>query len=558
MTVILAWVLLWRELTIQPVLQSDAENVINVTAAFWAASVLWWALVRSEVVRITPRLNVLGIVVNLIIISAQTKVAFTLLIMLNAVLPLISIAVNALYGKRAFRISLFATFVILMVTAPPGFWISRTAYAVYAIGLTIGLPLMVARLINALRDATIESVLARDAQRRFVSAMSHELRTPLNSLTNCAVLIETRNMDEDQRSLVDAVTQSANALLHRVNDVLDVAGIESGRMNPRVESFQLRQVVQMVKAVCQLPADEKGVKFRILEHDAGKLTLVTDGGRLEQAITNLVTNAIKFTPPGGSVTLEVNHRRDNEQGRCHLRVRVIDTGVGIPESKREEIFRPFHQVDNGPSRRSDGVGLGLFIVKSIVDMLEGRIQVSANPGGGTIFEMQFELPMASEAGGVMNHLDNQALLKHHFELMPRLRCSVFEDIHSNRLVLIRMLELAGHEVVMHTLGNDALIPVVNSDLVLLDLNMPGLSGYDVLAQMEEHALQTPVLILTADASASMTEFAHYPFVKGIVIKPITFALLLEGIAAAVPLNVPSRVQAPTPPDDEPVALSLTA
>lgn len=528
MSLVLAWVVLWKEIGPQPVLVADAVAVFPATVAIFVLSLLWWLAVRFKLASPGPRADAVGTVANLLAIAVLLKPAFILLITLNALLPFIAISVGARYGTRAFHASLLAIFVILLVTAPDGYWLSRPAYALYAVVLTIGLPLMVGRMLNALRDATIEAVVARDAQSRFLATMSHELRTPLNSLTNCAVLIDLEQLKPDQRELMQAVTCNANALLGRVNEVLDVAGIDGGRMTLVKEPFRIAQVVRTVYAVCDVQAREKGVDLDVSLASDAAVSAISDGGRIEQAITNLVSNAIKFTPSGGRVSLRVERRPDPRPGHASLRVTVADTGIGIPAHRKADIFKPFHQISEGAGRRFDGVGLGLYIVQSISEMLDGQICVADNRGGGAVFTWDFALPLSDERGAAEPDSVLEALAQHRRTHSP-LRIVAFEDVASNRLVLGRMLEMAGHKVEFHEDGQDALARVRGADLVFLDLHMPGKSGYSVMDELRsarEEGLP-PCVLVTAEISKRSVQAAQEAGMYAFLSKPIVATKLLD-------------------------------
>lgn len=532
--IVLVWVYFWRTGP-QPLLVQEANAVFPWTLGIFIASTLWYAVLRGGIVKPAPWMDAGGVVANLIFIAIQLKLAFILLITLNALLPFISIAVGARFSKRAFLASLIATFAILIATAPGGYWLSRPAYALYAITLTIGLPLVIARILNALRDATIESIQARDAQSRFISTMSHELRTPLNSLTNSAILIDVQHLAPDQQVLMQSVTYNANALLHRVNEVIDVAGIERGRMRLHEESFRILHIVRTVQAVCSVPAKETGVRFTVEMGEGSAINLVGDGGRIEQAITNLVSNAIKFTPSGGEVKLEIARLASQNPHMARIMFRVTDTGIGIPDEKKPEIFAPFHQVSDGPTRRYGGIGLGLHIVRSISDLMGGELSVTDNPRGGTIFTWTLDLKLSCDQAAAVTQTVHEALQQHR-ETHDQLNCVVFEDAMSNQLVIQRILELAGHKVTFHETGDDALEKIQGADLVFLDLHMPGKSGYDVLEQLDRAGAGVdlpPLIITSADTTATALDTARSEVVSGLLSKPLSPMKLLDMIDKVV-------------------------
>jgi len=531
LTFVLIWVLGWCYGP-QPILVADAWSVLPWAIGILTISVLWLLAIRSKVVRSSPWVDGAGLAANLIFITIFAQKAFYLLISANALLPFSSIAVAVRFGNRLFYVCLAVTLVILFTAGPPGYWIGRPAYAIYAVALTVALPMLIARILNALRYATLQSIRAREAQTRFIGTVSHELRTPLNSLTNCAVLIDPEPLRPQDRTLLQALTYNANALLHRVNDVLDMAAIDGGQLRLQPESVHVGELVRAVHAICNGQASEANVRLVVEVAEGAGVAVIGDAGRMEQALTNLVSNAIKFSP-GGEVSLSVSGSTIEEFDMVELRFVVTDNGVGIPAGQKERIFEPFRQLDQGPGRGHGGVGLGLYIVRKISDLMGGDLRVSDNPGGGTVFAWCLRLPISLEQqhmGGV-SVLDSLAVHRH---LFPTLRCVVFEDTPSNQLVIGRILELAGHSVTFHDRGNDALqkIAAAEADLVFLDLHMPGMSGLEVLrgiAEARKTAYIPPIVVLTADVTKNAADASFASGVAAYLVKPLSATKLLAVI-----------------------------
>jgi len=531
LTFVLVWVLAWCYGP-QPILVADAWSVLPWAISILAVSVLWLLAIRAKLVSSGPWVDGVGLAANLIFITIFAQKAFYLLISANALLPFSSIAVAVRFGNRMFYVCLAVTLVILFTAGPPGYWIGRPAYAIYAVALTVALPMLIARILNALRYATLQSIRAREAQTRFIGTVSHELRTPLNSLTNCAVLIDPEPLRPQDRTLLQALTYNANALLHRVNDVLDMAAIDGGQLRLQPESVHVGELVRAVHAICNVQANETKVRLVVeVAEDAG-VAVIGDAGRMEQALTNLVSNAVKFSP-GGDVSLTVSGTTIGDFDMVELKFVVADNGVGIPADQKERIFEPFRQLDQGPGRGHGGVGLGLYIVRKISDLMGGEVRVSDNPGGGTVFTWCLRLPVALEQGhtGGVSVLDSLAV---HRQLFPGLRCVVFEDTPSNQLIIGRILELAGHSVTFHDRGIDALekITAARADLVFLDLHMPGLSGLDVLrglAAARPTAYIPPIVVLTADVTKNAAESSFASGVMEYLVKPLSATKLLSVI-----------------------------
>lgn len=523
----------------QPVLLKEAMAVYPVTVALLVVSLVWMVLVRRRIVPESGWLDGAGLAMNLLFIGIQTHLSFILLIWLNAFLPFIAIAAVARYGKKAIKPALIGIFVMLLLAAPPGYWLSRPAYLVFAVALTIALPLMIARMFLAMRGIMSQALASCDAQSRYISTISHELRTPLNAIINCAQLIETGSLHSDQQDLMRIVSMNANVLRRRVDDVLDVASINGGHLSLSEKPFNLLDVMGTVQAVCTNAAFAKGIALGLKFDAAGTPFLVGDEGRIEQVITNLVTNAIKFTPAGGMIDLVM--AAQPLDSRWDITVTVIDTGIGIPEYKKEAIFAPFRQLSTGSSRVAGGVGLGLYIARSVSDAMGGSLTVEDNPAGGSIFRWQFAAQAAKTEGS--RSLDLRKALSEHQETVPPLHCLVFEDMEMNRVVIGSLLSQAGHRVTFHTDGRDAVgrIQTAAPDLVFLDLHMPGKSGWDALRDMADAAINLPpIVVLTADTDSDSIRDATLAGVTGYMAKPINAHELLAIIKQHANREHPQR------------------
>jgi two-component system, sensor histidine kinase RpfC len=544
LTFVQIWVLAWCYGP-QPILVADAWSVLPWAIGILAVSVLWLLAIRAKLVPSGPWIDGVGLVANLIFITIFAQKAFYLLISANALLPFSSIAVAVRFGNRMFYVCLAVTLVILFTAGPPGYWIGRPAYAIYAVALTVALPILIARILNALRYATLQSIRAREAQTRFIGTVSHELRTPLNSLTNCAVLIDPESLKPQDQTLLQALTYNANALLHRVNDVLDIAAIDGGQLRLQPESVHVGELVRAVHAICSAQSNEAKVRLIAEVAEGAGVAVIGDAGRMEQALTNLVSNAVKFSP-GGDVSLIVSGNPVAGSDMVELKFVVADNGVGIPADQKERVFEPFRQLDQGPGRRHGGVGLGLYIVRKISDLMHGDLRVSDNTGGGTVFTWVLRLPLSFEQphGGGVSVLDSLAV---HRQLFPSLRCVVFEDTPSNQLVIGRILELAGHSVTFFDRGTHAVakIAAADADLVFLDLHMPGVSGLDVLRSLAEARTTRyvpPIVVLTADVTKNAAEASHASGVAAYLVKPLSAAKLLSVIERLHPAVDRPRVR----------------
>jgi two-component system sensor histidine kinase RpfC len=429
------------------------------------------------------------------------------------------------------------------------YWLSQPYLAV---GLLVGLvaiPVYMSSLLRALSQAIDEARRANAAKSRFLATMSHELRSPLNGIIGMSELLHGTRMGPEQREYADVIQASAQTLLLLVDDVLDISAIEAGKLQRRNGDFNLHDLVGRITKMLQQPATEKGLLLKSRIDDDVPVRLHGDGPHLTQILLNLMHNAVKFTELG-SVSLLVR-LVSSEASLLRLCFSVRDTGIGVPAEDKERIFRAFEQVDSGPTRRFGGTGLGTTIAKTLTQLLDGQIGLEDNPGGGSHFWI--ELPMRAqgvadieeggrESGKVVAFDD--PFVRHKARVRP-LRVLVADDQQANRTVLARILERAGHRVQQANDGEQALdiLELDNVDLAIVDMHMPRLSGLDVLRQlryMQAGGKRTPVIVLSADATAQAARDAEAAGAPAFLTKPVMVARLLETIADLIsPAKLPA-------------------
>ncbi|WP_165973572.1 ATP-binding protein [Luteibacter rhizovicinus] len=525
------WTAYWLNGSQLP-MKADAHSAFPLAMALFVLSVVWMLCIRAAWLRDSTRVDAVGVIANFVMTGALLKAGFMLVITLSAVLPFLSVAVGARYGRRPFIASIGASLIILGVSAPAGYWISRPAYALYALALVIILPITIFRMMDALRVVSVEAIASREAQHRFISMMSHEMRTPLNTVIHSAALIDTGAMAEDQRRLVALLASNANALLHRVNAVLDVASFNGGRLTLRHQSFTFDEVLATVRDVCRSHAVEKNISLSLVCAPVANGVFKGDPGRIEQVLSNLVSNAVKFTPTGGRVEVAITLSASPGGMGDSILCTVADTGVGIADEDKARIFRPFHQVSGGAARTNDGVGLGLYIVRSVSDQMNGALDVADRAGGGSIFSWRFPLVRAPVGTKASSELSVADRLDEHRARVPALECLVVDDNASNCEIIGRILHRAGHIATFSTNGNQAVecIAAHSFDVVFMDLHMPGGSGWDVIRRIEHAASASrmpPIVMLSADSSQDAIRMAFKGGARAYLTKPIPTARLLD-------------------------------
>lgn len=245
------------------------------------------------------------------------------------------------------------------------------------------------RISEALRESQIKAEAANRMKSEFLASMSHELRTPLNGIMGYAEFLRD-NSDETNREFAGIILDSSHYLLEVVNSILDLAKIESGKMDLELRPEPLLPMLDRIVRTHYPPAAEKGLEMAVTLAPDLPAELLCDSTRVAQVINNLLNNAIKFTD-AGSVTVQVSL----EAGM--LRISVADTGCGIPEEMMPHIFERFRQVDGFLTRRHQGTGLGLALVKELVDLMGGNVAVTSEPGKGSEFVIRLPLGTAASS-----------------------------------------------------------------------------------------------------------------------------------------------------------------
>ena len=426
-----------------------------------------------------------------------------------------------------------AAFVIVINTT--GYWLKN---GVLAWGLALGLlalPLYLTSLLNALRRATDEARRANAAKSRFLATMSHEFRTPLNGIIGMAELLSSMRLTSEQRECSEVIQTSAQSMLLLVEDVLDISAIEAGKLLREDVDFRPRELLHKLRVMLQPQATTKGLNLTNDVSDEVPSLLHGDSSHLLQILINLTSNAIKFTEKG-SVGIQVLVRA-RESGRVDLRFSVRDTGIGIPLEARERIFVAFEQVHAGVTRRYGGTGLGTTIAKTLTELLGGSIGVDENPGGGSHFWVDLSFPVVAQAvlAGQSKIIAFDDPFVRHRARVESLRILVADDQLTNRLVLARLLERAGHGVVLAEHGEEALdfMERESFDAVIVDLHMPGLSGMDVMKQarvMQAGGPRTPIIALSADVTVEAMQGAMAAGAWTFLSKPVAVPRLLEVLA----------------------------
>ncbi len=381
--------------------------------------------------------------------------------------------------------------------------------------LGAGLLVVLLWAFNRNRNLRLAAEKANRVQSHFLANMSHEIRTPLNGIIGTIQLLSESPDKEEHKSLIGTLEQSSEALLSQINDVLDYSRLDSGHQHPDNQPFDLVELIESSTRVFYAQARAKGIGLNFVPPPQASAWVNADDAKIRQILLNLVGNAIKFTGRG---TVEVSMDLTDKDADYDVCLRVRDTGIGISRSKQLLLFQPFHQADASTSRRYGGTGLGLAISQQLAQLLGGRIELDSQFGRGSEFRLVLTLPKIDPPSARLNPQPEPE--RSH----PALTGSVLvaEDNPVNQTIARRMLEKAGVTVTVVSDGHQVLERCARErfDLILMDVQMPGLDGLDATRQLIARGDPTPIVALTANATteshhscleAGMSDFITKPF-----------------------------------------------
>lgn len=439
------------------------------------------------------------------------------------------------YGTPALWISYLVSlieFISLLFFNP--YWSSHlTLFFSLFIPLLI-VPLYVLKLRKQLNQAIQNAEAANQAKSLFLAHMSHEMRSPLNGIIGAGELLSYTALNNEQRDLTNTLGNSSKILRQMIDDVLDIAKIEKGKLISEDVDFDLHALLKTTLSLFSQQAQEKGLALQMQCTPDTPAALQGDAKHLTQVLVNLLGNAIKFTQQG-CVELNISTLQQNTT-RAHLKFTISDTGIGISSQDLTQIFEQFTQANANITIKYGGTGLGTTISRDLVHLMGGEIGVQSELNVGSVF--WFQVPFNKQkidpsvtnppAAKIISFADYHVAQKRGLDIL------LADDNDTNRKILSKILEHGGHRVTLAEDGLEALERLLDTtfDLMILDMNMPQMDGLEVVkahrATTARHA-RIPVIILTADATLAAMRKCELAAVNAYLTKPIYAQTLLDAV-----------------------------
>jgi signal transduction histidine kinase len=413
------------------------------------------------------------------------------------------------------------------------------AHAMLRNDLTLGLRSTAMDLESAFEEAQA----ANRAKSNFLSNMSHEMRTPMNAIIGMTQIGKSASDVKKKDYAFEKIEGASNHLLGVINDVLDMSKIEAGKFELSITEFEFEKMLQRAINVTGFRIEEKKQNFSLFLDPDIPQVLSGDDQRLTQVITNLLTNAVKFTPEQGSICLNT-YFVSEENGICTIKVEVTDTGIGISRENQTRLFTSFEQAESSTSRKFGGTGLGLAICKRIVEMMDGSIWVESEPGKGSVFAFTVQLKRgAEESGGARadKETDSGEIRSFH-----GCRILLAEDVEINREIVISLLEPTEIEIDCAANGVEAMNMFISEpdryDMIFMDMQMPQMDGLEATrhirefeSKLEPNAHQhIPIVAMTANVFKEDIEKCLEAGMNAHVGKPLDLSEVMEVLKRYLP------------------------
>ena len=383
----------------------------------------------------------------------------------------------------------------------------------------------------SIRDEQVKAAAAANmAKSMFLANMSHEIRTPLNAMVGLAELLADAKLSGELAQYAETIRRQGEHLGIIVNDILDLSKIEAAQVRLEEIPIIIRSFAIETLSLLQQRADKKGISLEIKIDEAVPEAIFCDPVRLSQVLINLIGNALKFTETG-SVTLEITKQNLEAQSQrsetVYLNISVRDTGIGIPTDKLDGIFNPFEQADGSTTRKFGGTGLGLSISARLVELMGGNLKAHSTEKKGSVFH--FRVPFKTVSPEAVERPKPTTQQTSIFQNQSVL---IVDDGHENRVVLSAMIERRGGKATAVSSGLEALdlLKLQSFDLILLDLHMPEMDGYQVAQEIRRKDGNVPIVAVSADTMGNIREKCIKAGMNNYLAKPVTSVKLEDAVS----------------------------
>ena len=410
-------------------------------------------------------------------------------------------------------------------------------------------------LEQRVKDRTAELTYANHVKDEFLANMSHELRTPLNSILGLSeTLLEQRrgSLNESQQRSLQTIEASGSHLLNLINDILDLSKVDAGKFDYYPQSLSLNEVCRSSLSFVRDQAAKKSINLQYT-NEASVPSIYADPRRLKQILVNLLTNAVKFTPAHGQVTLEVHAQVEHKL----IQISIIDTGIGIAAEDLKRLFTPFVQLDSSLNRQFEGTGLGLALAQKLTDLHGGSLEVESEVGKGSRFTVNLMMYEFGPEEQLLNaQVDgprkvNQPVIRadslsNHVELKNKILLA--EDNEANILTVSEYLESHGYQILVAHDGVEAIAKAEadNPDLILMDVQMPNMNGLEATRRLraDPRFTATPIVALTALAMVGDRERCLEAGATEYLSKPVSLQALRQMIEAFLIQKMKMKLKLP--------------
>src|SRR5574344_290470 len=353
----------------------------------------------------------------------------------------------------------------------------------------------IGELANSFNEMTKnlkESIEKNSAKSIFLANMSHEIRTPMNGIMGFLQLLDSTELNDEQKEYIEEIKNSSETLLRLLNDILDISKVEAGKVELENINFDLKSLIKSVTSYAKICAKNKDIKINTYYDESIPKTIEGDSLRLKQVLINLINNAVKFTEAGEiNIGVEIISQNENQ---IRLNFYVQDTGIGVPKNKQDKIFESFTQAETSTTRKFGGTGLGLAICKQIAELMDGNIHLDSIEGKGSklFFDALFKLNTDS--------LEKETSETTELKDFSGINILVAEDNIVNQKIKERIIKKLGADCKLTSNGNEVVEECKNNsyDIILMDCQMPELDGYQATEQIREIDKNIPIIALTAN------------------------------------------------------------